>query len=212
MIALDQGTKSWALQSLALFPHRHHVIGPVYFYLTYNRGAAFSLGDGASPIIEVIAIALAVAVLWFSGRLAKGGANWPVIVGFGLLSGGALSNLADRFFRHDHGAVVDFIQLVSWWPVFNFADAAITIGAVTIAVSLVFSTSGRVAEPPQGRGAGDPVAGARADAPVPAGAAPHPAANGPNGLPTNGSAANGAAGPIGERRGDDRAPGSAPGR
>ena len=65
------------------------------------------------------------------------GAPWPVIVGLGLLAGGALSNLADRFFRHHHGAVVDFIQLVSWWATFNVADAAITVGALTLAVSLV---------------------------------------------------------------------------
>ena len=59
------------------------------------------------------------------------------MVALGLLAGGAVSNLADRFFRHHHGAVVDFIQLVSWWATFNVADAAITIGALTLAVSLV---------------------------------------------------------------------------
>jgi signal peptidase II len=106
--------------------------------LTYNRGAAFSLGSGASPVIEAIAVVLVVIVLWFSGRLARGGGHLATIVGFGLVSGGALSNLVDRVARHHHGAVVDFIQLVSWWPIFNVADAAITVGAATIAVTLVF--------------------------------------------------------------------------
>jgi lipoprotein signal peptidase len=49
-----------------------------------------------------------------------------------------LSNLADRLFRAQHGAVVDFIQAVSWWPTFNVADAAITAGALTVGVSLAF--------------------------------------------------------------------------
>jgi signal peptidase II len=145
VIALDQLAKSWAVQSLAAGVPRH-VLGPTYLLLTYNKGAAFSLGSGASSLIEALAVALAVAVMWLSGRLAKGGTNLAAITGFGLVSGGALSNLADRFVRHHHGAVVDFIQLVSWWPIFNVADAAITVGAVTIAVTLVlFSAPARTA-------------------------------------------------------------------
>jgi signal peptidase II len=114
------------------------VIGPTYLFLTYNRGAAFSFGAGASPVIAAVAVALVLVVGFYSRRLAKGGASLPVIVGLGLLAGGALSNLSDRFFRHHHGAVVDFIQLVSWWATFNVADAAITVGALTLAVTLVY--------------------------------------------------------------------------
>jgi hypothetical protein len=80
--------------------------------------------------------------------VAKGGAPVTVMVALGLLAGGAVSNLADRFFRHHHGGVVDFIQLVSWWATFNVADAAITVGALTLAVSLVLSPGGRRASGP----------------------------------------------------------------
>jgi signal peptidase II len=107
--------------------------------LAYNSGAAFSLGSGAVPVIEALATALVAAVFVFLGHMAKRGATSPLVVGFGLVTGGALSNLGDRFFRNNHGAVVDFIQLVKWWPVFNVADAAITIGAVTVAVALLVS-------------------------------------------------------------------------
>jgi len=137
VVALDQWSKSWALHDLSDVARRH-VIGPVYLTLTFNRGAAFSLGAGASPIIEAVAIALVVVVIAMSRRAAKGGANVAIIIGLGLLLGGALSNLADRLFRHHHGAVVDFIQLVSWWPTFNVADASITVGAVTLVVAMVF--------------------------------------------------------------------------
>lgn len=137
VIALDQWTKSWALHNLSATSPRH-VLGPVYLVLSFNRGAAFSLGSGASPVIEVLASALAVAVIAFSGRAARVGASPVVVIGLGLLSGGALSNLADRLFGDHHGAVVDFIQAVSWWPTFNVADAAITTGAVTVAVTLAF--------------------------------------------------------------------------
>ena len=126
VIAVDQWTKSWALHNLSDVSRRH-VIGPIYLVLTFNQGAAFSLGSGR-----------------LSGH--RGGGHCPgcsrdrhvragppgvgptsvVVVGLGLLLGGALSNLGDRLFRHHHGAVVDFIQPVSWWPTFNVADAAIT--------------------------------------------------------------------------------------
>jgi signal peptidase II len=49
----------------------------------------------------------------------------------GLLLGGAVGNLADRLIRDHHGAVIDFIDL-QWWPVFNIADASITIGAILL--------------------------------------------------------------------------------
>ncbi|HXW78765.1 MAG TPA: signal peptidase II [Acidimicrobiales bacterium] len=140
VIALDQWSKSWALRSLGPMGHRH-VIGPVNFLITFNRGAAFSLGSGATPVIEAVAIALVVVVVAFSRRLALGGTSLAVIVGLGLLFGGAMSNLADRFFRHHNGAVVDFIQAVSWWPTFNVADAAVTCGAVIAAIALLFSSS-----------------------------------------------------------------------
>jgi signal peptidase II len=132
VIVADQLTKSWARHALAA--HKEHLFASVYLLLTYNSGAAFSLGSGAVPAIEAVAIALVAALFWLSGHMAKRGAGSAFTVGFGLVAGGALSNLGDRFFRHDHGAVVDFVQLVSWWPVFNLADAAITIGAVTVAV------------------------------------------------------------------------------
>ena len=139
VICLDQWSKSWALESLGVTGKRH-VIGPVNFVLTFNRGAAFSLGSGATPVIEAVAIGLVVVVLAFSRRLALGGTSLAVIVGLGLLFGGALSNLADRFFRHHGGAVVDFIQAVRWWPTFNVADAAVTCGAVIAAAALLFSS------------------------------------------------------------------------
>ena len=48
-------------------------------------------------------------------------------LGLGLALGGAGGNLYDQLWR---GAVLDFLDL-GWWPVFNLADAAITIGVAT---------------------------------------------------------------------------------
>lgn len=137
VVSFDQWSKSWAEQALAHGPL--HVVGPLYLVLTYNKGAAFSLGSGVAPVVELLAVVLAGLVLWHWRRLSSGRASWAYVVGFGLLSGGAVSNLCDRFLRHHNGAVVDFIQVASWWPVFNVADAAITVGALTVAVKAVLS-------------------------------------------------------------------------
>ena len=60
----------------------------------------------------------------------------------GLILGGALGNLADRFFRGTHGAVVDFVA-VHFFPTFNVADACITVGCILLAASLLFGPAHR---------------------------------------------------------------------
>lgn len=140
VISLDQWSKDWAQGYLQHFPDQsRHVIGPLSLQLATNRGAAFSLGNGMYPIVVVVAVALVVAVIVYSRRAARGGVTVPVIIGLGLLCGGAVSNLADRSLRHHGGAVVDFIRAVSWWPIFNVADMAITGGAVVLAVTFLRS-------------------------------------------------------------------------
>ncbi len=145
VVLLDQLTKRWAVNALA---HGHivDVLGSLRFNLTYNSGMAFSRGRGIGPIIGVVALVV-VVVLLFSLRR-----NDSVVstVGLGLVIGGALGNVLDRVFRAGDGflggAVVDFIDL-QWWPVFNVADAAITVGGVILVVgSLVGSRRARTVE------------------------------------------------------------------
>ena len=129
VVAADQLTKTYALRSLRDGPV--HVLGTLQFNLSFNTGAAFGLGQGMAPLFMVGAIAVLVAVIGF-GRAA---ATAPLaLVALGLVVGGAVGNLADRFLRDHGGAVVDFIDL-QWWPIFNVADAAITVGAALLIVS-----------------------------------------------------------------------------
>jgi signal peptidase II len=135
VIAVDQITKTWAENQLLNVSR--HVIGPTYLVLTYNGGAAFSLGHGVTPIVETVVVVLVVWLLAVSRRLSRS-ASLPAAVGLGLLLGGALGNLADRVFRHisgHSGAVIDFIQAVGWWPVFNVADAAIVVGVIVLVLA-----------------------------------------------------------------------------
>lgn len=130
VIVADQVTKHIATDDLEPgVPH--HVIGPVNWLLTFNSGAAFSLGRGVTPLVEAAVVVLIVALILFT-RQARRRASPVVLIGLGLLLGGALSNLGDRLFGSHHGAVVDFIQAVSWWPVFNVADSCVVVGVILL--------------------------------------------------------------------------------
>ena len=92
---------------------------------TRNRGIAFGLADGASPLLIAATVAVVVAIFAFLISHLRGPAIW---LAGGLLVGGALGNLADRV---RDGAVTDFIAL-PLWPTFNLADVAIVAGVLTL--------------------------------------------------------------------------------
>jgi signal peptidase II len=61
-------------------------------------------------------------------------------IGLGMILGGAMGNLVDRFFRAPgplRGHVVDFLS-IGWWPVFNVADPSVVGGAILLVVLSVF--------------------------------------------------------------------------
>ncbi|WP_199580407.1 signal peptidase II [Blastococcus sp. TBT05-19] len=104
-------------------------------YLTHlrNTGAAFSLAEGFTVVLTLIAVAVSVVIVRVARRLFSTG--WAVALG--LVLGGALGNLVDRIFRDPgflRGGVVDFLSVFgpdgSVWPVFNIADSAIVCGGI----------------------------------------------------------------------------------
>jgi signal peptidase II len=134
VVALDQVTKTWALHH-AVEPR--HVIWTLRLALTFNSGAAFGLGQGSTAVLVGGAIVLVVILVGF-GRRASRHATGTTSVAMGLLLGGAVGNLVDRLIRHNHSSVIDFIDL-RWWPVFNVADASITVGALLLVLAGVIS-------------------------------------------------------------------------
>jgi len=129
VVVVDQLTKTWALRSLADGPV--DLVWTLRLKLTINSGAAFGLGRGLGPVLVVAAVAVLVVL----GMLARSSSLSTVgAVALGLVLGGALGNLVDRLVR-DQGGVVDFVDL-QWWPVFNAADAAISVGAVLLVFTL----------------------------------------------------------------------------
>ena len=133
VIVLDQATKHWMLA--AFRPGEDLPLTPfASLVLAFNRGAAFSfLADGSGWqrwLFAVIAVAACAAMVWFLRR----GGSALFSAGLALIIGGAIGNLYDRLAL---GHVVDFI-LLHWrgwyYPAFNVADSAITIGAAALII------------------------------------------------------------------------------
>ena len=129
VVIIDQLTKSWALE--ALRNSSIDVFWTLRLRLTFNSGAAFSLGTGFPWLFVVLGMLVlgALAMLVLRADLGRGPA-----ASLGLIAGGAIGNLVDRVFRDHDGAVVDFIDL-QWWPVFNVADASICVGVVLLLIT-----------------------------------------------------------------------------
>ena len=138
VILLDQLTKSWIVQYFDTGEPKApiSVLGDVLQIIyVHNTGVAFSLFEGQTLKFIFIAIALCViCVLYWRSR--EDGSLLLKLT-FGLILGGAIGNLLDRFTRH---YVVDFIHFQIPqrfdWPVFNVADSAISIGVVLLAFLL----------------------------------------------------------------------------
>ncbi len=108
----------------------------VTWTLVRNSGAAFSMATGYTWILTLIATAVVIGIIWMGRRLVS---PWWAL-GLGMILGGALGNLVDRFFRWPgplRGHVVDFLS-IGWWPVFNVADACVVGGAVLLVALSVF--------------------------------------------------------------------------
>jgi signal peptidase II len=135
VLALDRVTKEWASAALAL--HQPVPVWPSFnLTLMHNRGAAFSFLSDASGwqrwFFTVIALAVSAGLIVWLRRL-DGSQRW-LAVALALVIGGALGNVWDRLTL---GYVVDFIQVYydKWyWPAFNVADSAISVGAAMLLI------------------------------------------------------------------------------
>jgi signal peptidase II len=145
VLTLDIITKVLAVKLLTPGQPVPIIGDTVTWTLVRNSGAAFSMATGYTWMLTVIASAVVVGIFWMGRRLVS---PWWAI-GLGMILGGAMGNLIDRFFRTPgplRGHVVDFLS-IGWWPVFNVADPSVVGGAVLLvtlsALGFDFDTVGR---------------------------------------------------------------------
>jgi signal peptidase II len=125
VFALDRLTKNLVMANVPLGTEVAVVGHLVGITNVQNSGAAFGLAPAGAGFFliaaAVVAIGLAVYVVRKPGDLR-------VDAVLGLIMGGTLGNGFDRIV---HGTVTDFVN-VHFWPVFNVADSAISIGVVAL--------------------------------------------------------------------------------
>ncbi len=139
VLVLDQLTKAWLASFLAP-GERVEVIGDLVRLIhSQNNGALFGLFRDLAIVFGVISVGVVGAIVWFhhtSGR------NTLLSVALGLLLGGALGNMTDRF---RIGYVVDFVDLGIGdlrFYTFNVADSAISLAILLLILSAFLSGRG----------------------------------------------------------------------
>ncbi len=143
VLAVDQVVKFLALSHLTLGLPVQIVDGFFALTLILNPGLAFGLLSAMPPgwrwVVALLSLTALGVLLKLSARLLPAGGRTAAI-GLGLIFGGAVGNLVDRY---RFGAVVDFIDLY-WksyhWPAFNVADSAISVGVGLLALRLLIQS------------------------------------------------------------------------
>ncbi|MEK6863147.1 MAG: signal peptidase II [Nanoarchaeota archaeon] len=102
-------------------------LGFMSIHFVHNTGAGFGILKGQTGLLAFISALAALAVIFFYKKIPQ--EKIPQIL-FGLFLGGVVGNLIDRTFR---GYVIDFFDL-SFWPVFNIADMAISLSVIGLAL------------------------------------------------------------------------------
>jgi len=141
IVVLDQITKLAVANRLQIFESVPVVTG--FFNLVHvrNRGMAFGLmnrpdiGIASYFLLAASLIAVVLILVWFFKLKEE---DNQLTLGLSLILAGAVGNLIDRVRL---GEVIDFLDFhlgTYHWPAFNLADAAITVGTVSIALNLIF--------------------------------------------------------------------------
>ena len=91
-----------------------------------NSGAAFGTFQNGNSVFTALAILVIIAILYYYPRVEA--SDWTLRLAMGMQLGGAAGNLIDRLLMQ---RVTDFIA-VGTFPVFNVADASISVGVVVL--------------------------------------------------------------------------------
>ncbi len=130
IITLDQLSKYWVQANFELY-ERLPLLSFLDFTLVYNEGAAWSFLSDAGGwqrwLFTAISLGVSVVLVVWMARLQ--GNQHLLLIALTFILGGAVGNLIDRVLL---GKVVDFVLVYyrDWYfPAFNVADAAISLGA-----------------------------------------------------------------------------------
>lgn len=104
-----------------------------------NSGAAFGIFSNSTAFLVLLSVGIVAVMMFIDIKLKITSKTYAV--GFSLILAGAVGNFIDRISLH---YVRDFIMFDFWksFPIFNFADCCIVIGAVLLGVYFIFLSKG----------------------------------------------------------------------
>lgn len=135
---IDQLSK-WSIVKNMQLGEKIMLWDPYFGLLSHrNRGAAWGMLQGQFWLFALVTVAVIIGILYYFHKEAKGKPLFQASLMF--ILGGAIGNFIDRVFR---GEVVDFVNVlipvVNYdFPIFNIADAALTIGVVMLIIYMLF--------------------------------------------------------------------------
>ena len=142
VVLLDQATKALVVGAIKMKAAIQLLPFLDIVYLE-NEGAAFSLlhdaGGWQRWFFIILALIVTVVLMMWLRRL-RGSEQIVLAIGLSLVLGGALGNVIDRVW---HSYVIDFIYFhwKDWYfPAFNIADSAITVGAGCLLLDAFYET------------------------------------------------------------------------
>ena len=134
VLAFDQITKEWVRSRFSLYESVNVI--PHFFDFTYirNTGAAFGMFSGFGLLLALFSVLFLIALLIFWKKVLSDTTLHRIVLG--LLCGGILGNVLDRFRLNYVTDFLDFYIGAHHWPAFNVADSAICIAVGLYALSL----------------------------------------------------------------------------
>lgn len=146
VLVIDQLSKLWVVRTIPAYTPTDFFpwLSPILsFTFVHNTGVAFGLLPQLGEIFKVLVAAVVIGIVFFQRKLAP--TEMWMHLALGLVTGGALGNLLDRFTR---GFVVDFLD-VNFWPfrnyaVFNVADSAVVVGVAILLLDSFLTSQEKV--------------------------------------------------------------------
>jgi len=134
LVALDQLTKLWAVRNLILGNPQPLIGNVIRLTRVHNTGGAFGIFPGNGEVFIAVSVVMSFVL---TGLLLSRRFTSPVFqYGLAVILAGAIGNLIDRVI---HGYVLDFFE-IRGFPVFNVADACVTVGAFAVVCYILFAS------------------------------------------------------------------------
>lgn len=136
VIAVDQLTKWLVVTKMDLYEQIPIIDN--FFYLTSHRnsGAAWGILQDQMIFFYIVTAIVVIGITYYMHKYAKD--NRFLLLGLGLILGGAIGNFIDRIFYQEVVDFLDFTIIKYNYPIFNIADSALVIGvAVVVLVTFI---------------------------------------------------------------------------